>query len=103
MSFFLERVYEEGIYNVKKGNVFFLVSLNVRCHDVTKHVLKVAVFTLKWFVGYTHMMSYFAFIIDKVTMIKPKKLTWLFSAYHGGKYRISIEYSHVIRMIILVS
>ena len=37
---------------------FFAVSLNVRLQDVTKHVLKVAVFTLKWFVGYTHMMSY---------------------------------------------
>ena len=34
----LERVFEAGIYNVSKGNVFFLVSLNVRCHDVTKHV-----------------------------------------------------------------
>ena len=37
----LERVFEEGIYYV-------------RLHDVTKHVF----FTLKWFVGYTHMMSY---------------------------------------------
>ena len=55
--FFLERVFEEGIYYVCRGDIF-VVTLNVRLHDVTKHVFKVAVFTLKWFVGYTHMMSY---------------------------------------------
>ena len=49
--FFLEMVFEEGIYNMSKGDVF-VVSFNVRCQDVTKHVLNVAEFTLKWFVGH---------------------------------------------------
>ena len=37
-------------------------ALNLRLHD--------AVFTLEWFVGYTHMMPYWAFNMDKVTMVK---------------------------------
>ena len=54
--FFLERVIEEGIYYVRRGDVI-VVTLNVRLHDVPTHVFKRAVFTLKWFVGYLHMMS----------------------------------------------
>ena len=48
--FFLERVFEEGIYYVCRGDVF-VVTLNVCLHEVTKYVFKVAVFKLKWFVG----------------------------------------------------
>ena len=55
--FFLDRLFEEGIYYVCRGDVF-VVTLNVGLPDVTKHVFKVPVFRLKWFVGYTHMMSY---------------------------------------------
>ena len=55
--FFLERLFEEGIYYVCRGDVF-VVTLNVRLHDVTRDGFNVAVFTLKWLVGYTHMMSY---------------------------------------------
>ena len=51
-----------------------MVTLNVHPHDVTKHVLKVAVFTLKWFVGYAHMMSYCAFNIEKAIKVNLKKL-----------------------------
>ena len=54
--FFLERVIEEGIYYVCRRDVF-VVTLNVRLHDVTRDGFNVAVFTLKWLVGYTHMMS----------------------------------------------
>ena len=54
--FFLERVFEEGIYYVCRGYVF-VVTLNVRLHDVIRHVFKVTVFTPNWFVDYTHMMS----------------------------------------------
>ena len=46
--FFLDKVFEEGIYYVCRGEVF-VVALNVSLHDVTKQVFKVAVFKLKWF------------------------------------------------------
>ena len=57
-SLFFWRGYLKREYIMRVEGMFFVVSLNVHCHDVTKHVLKVAVFTLKLFVGYTHMMSY---------------------------------------------
>ena len=44
--FFLEKVFEEGIYYVCRGDVF-VITLNVRLHNVTKHISKVAVFALK--------------------------------------------------------
>ena len=39
---FLERVFEEGIYYECRGDVF-VVTLKVRLHGVTKHVLQFAV------------------------------------------------------------
>ena len=57
-SLFFWRGYLNREYIRWVDGIFCVVSLNVRCHDVTKHALKVAVFTLKWIVGYTHMMSY---------------------------------------------
>ena len=54
--FLLERAFEEGIYYVCREDVF-VGTLNVCLHDAIRHVHKVAVFTLKWFVGYIHMMS----------------------------------------------
>ena len=36
---------------------FFVVTMNVRLCAITNHVFKVAVLTLKWFVGYTQWTS----------------------------------------------
>ena len=55
--FFLERVFEEGIYYVCRVDVF-VVTLNVRLHDVTKRGFLSCSIHTEWFLGYTHMMSY---------------------------------------------
>ena len=79
--FFLDRVFEEGIYFVSRGDVFvilwmcvFMISPNM--------FFEVSVFTQKWFdemkLCPTEFLTW-----KKSHLSNLKKLRWLFSVYHG--------------------